>query len=445
MGEGSDPMIGGDASAPQTAPEPAPKVQAATVPANVVPATPRSIEEALARLPFHEQIIGHLKETERDLWDWFASPAFREKHDEEARLELLKTCYRFDRSEHADLYAMVGEIADALGLRVPVTLYQAQNEDRLNACLVFTPGEAHVVLSGPMRTRLDAAELRTVIAHELTHYLLWTRGDGDLLVAAQMLGAMASQANAKPSHLETCRLFQLYLEVHADRGTLAVDANPLPAIAGLLKVQTGLEDVSASAYLAQADEIFARGNINTAELTHPEAFIRARSLQLWSVAGAEANDEIARMLEGVAELARLTLLDQRRLSNLTAKLLGLYLQPASLQSDGRMAHARLFFPDLVVTGTSNPAALEEIKGAVETASQSVKDYFAYVLLDLAAADRQDESALHLAYRLAIDLGLEDAFARISGDELKLSKRARTKLKKDASDTASTPSASPAAS
>lgn len=400
---------------PEAAPEEAPPV--------------RSLEDALLTLPFHQEIIDHLKASERDLWNWFASPAFRERHDEDARLELLKTCYRYDRAEHGDLYAVATEVCDLLGISAPVTFYQSQNAQVLNAFLAYTPGEAHVVFEGPLRARLTPAELRTVIAHELTHYLLWAREGGDLLVAEQMLAAMASQSSATSSHLETWRVFRLYLEVHADRGTLAVGRDPLPAISGLLKVQTDLEDVSAASYLRQAEEIFSRQTIATDQLTHPEAFIRARALQLWADRGASANLEVARMIEGQLDLGHLTLLGQRRLTALTRRLVGAYLKPQDLQSDGRLAHARLFFPDLELGGATTD--LDDVRAEAEGAAASVHDYFSYVLLDLATADRQDESALPRAYRMASSLGLEEAFARISGDELKLTKRARTKLKKDA--------------
>jgi hypothetical protein len=416
--------------------------------ARPVDAPARPLEDALLTLPYHQAVIDHLKASERDLWSWFASPAFRERHDEDARLELLKTCYRFDRTEHADLYAVVAEVCGLLGIAAPVTVYQSQNATVLNAFLVFTPEEAHVVFEGPLRARLTAAELRTVIAHELTHYLLWSREGGDLLVAEQMLAAMANQSSATPSHVETWRILRLYLEVHADRGTLAVGRDPLPAISGLLKVQTGLEDVSATAYLRQADEIFSKETVNTAELTHPEAFIRARALSLWAERGQGANAEVARMIEGPLDLGTLTLLGQKRLAILTRKVLGAYLQPQDLRTDGRLAHARLFFPDLALDDAKTE--VDDVSAEAEAAAPSVRDYFSYVLLDLATADRQDESALPRAYRMASSLGLEEAFARISGDELKLSKRARAKLKKDAANpdtgepaSAATPSSEPA--
>jgi hypothetical protein len=63
----------------------------------------------------------------------------------------------------------------------------------------------------------------------------------------------------------------------------------------LVKVQTGVQDVSPDSYLRQADEIFARGPAKTEGLTHPEAFIRARAVKLWAENDPEANTQIARM------------------------------------------------------------------------------------------------------------------------------------------------------
>ena len=81
--------------------------------------------------------------------------------------------------------------------------------------------------------------------------------------------------------MQTARRYQLYTEIFADRGALCVTGLLDPVIAGLVKIQTGLAQVSAPAYLKQAEEIFAGGNVATVEHSHPEAFIRARALSLW--------------------------------------------------------------------------------------------------------------------------------------------------------------------
>jgi hypothetical protein len=277
------------------------------------------------------------------------------------------------------------------------------------------------------------AELRAIVAHELTHYLLWERREGELLVADQMLSAMASHPRAEPSHLESARLFRLYLEVHCDRAALAICADPLVAISSLIKVQTGLVDAQAESYLRQSDEIFGQAEIKTEGLTHPETFIRARALKLWADRGADANAEIARMIEGALELGRLSLVGQHRLASLTRRLLVRYLEPTWLRTEPILAHARLFFPDLDPGAPEAPVGPEarSLKVELAAATESVRKYVGYVLLDLATVDGSLEQApLAAALRLSEDLEIADDFLTLAGEELELAKRALTRLKKD---------------
>ena len=392
--------------------------------------TARTLEDALLPLPFHLKTVEHLKETEREHWAWFSSTSFLDKYGEDVRLELLKSCYRFERAEHQALYDVVAEVSASLGIKAPVTVYQSQGAQTLNAYLAYVPGEAHVVLEGPLQGILTSEELRSTLAHELTHYLLWEREGGELLVADQMLSAMANHPRAVSSHIETARLFRLYTEVHADRGTLAVRPDPLPAISALIKVQTGLAEVSAESYLRQSDEIFSKEDVKAEELTHPEAFIRARALSLWAAQGQAADPEIARMIEGSLDASRLTLLGQNALSDTTRRVLACFLRPKWLQTQARLAHARLFFPDLDPEAEGDdPARLRDDLGRVR---ESVHEYLSYVLLDLSTVDRQgDDAALAAGLKMADALGFAETFLKIAGDELDLSKRARARLKKEA--------------
>jgi hypothetical protein len=375
-------------------------------------------------------MVGYLKTQETELWRWFSSTAFLDEYAATTRLELLKSCYRFDANDHAELYALVAGVRERLGLQVPVTLYQSQNATTMNAALCYVPNEAHLVFEGPVRQTLSSEELRAIVAHELTHYLLWERQGGELLVADQMLAAMASHARAEPSHFESARLFRLYLEVHCDRAALAVSPDPLVAISSLIKVQTGLVDAQAESYLKQSEEIFGQEDVKTEGVTHPETYIRARALKLWSELGAAADAEIARMIEGRLELGRLSLPAQQRLAAATRRLLERFLEPAWLRTEPIVAHARLFFPDLA-PGAREDAAGEPLAELVSGAGESVKKYLGYALLDLATVDRSLEDApLAAALRLCEDLGIGDGFLALAGEELELGKRALTRLRKE---------------
>lgn len=391
---------------------------------------PAHLASIVETLPYHRAIVEYLETHEAELWKWFSSTSFRDEYAATTRLELLKSCYRFDPADHAELHAVVDEVRQRLGIAAPVTLYQSQSASGMNASLCYVPREAHLVLEGPIRATLSTEELRSIVAHELAHFLLWERQEGALLVADQMLSAMATHPRAEPSQIESARLFRLYLEVHCDRAALAVSPDPLVAISALIKVQTGLVDAQAEGYLRQSDEIFGQAEVKTEGLTHPESFIRARALKLFADSGDGAAPEIARMIEGPLDLGRLSLLGQQRLAELTRRVLLRFLEPTWLRTEPLVAHAGLFFPGLHLEepGDQETGSLaEELAGVAE----SVRNYLCYVLLDLATVDpRLEQAPLAAAVNLAEALGIADAFLAKAGEELELGKRVLSRLKRE---------------
>ena len=398
---------------------------AVTLRALVIPA---ALAEVLAPFPYHRRIVDYLRAAEPEHWDWFSSTRYLDEHSKQVRLELLKSCYRFERAEHSDLYAVVDGLARTFDLQAPVTVYQSQTATALNAFLSYVPGEAHVVLEGPLRATLTGDELAATLAHELTHFLIWECDGAERLVADQMLSAMAASDRAEMSHIESARLYRLYLEIHADRGALFAMKDPLLAIGSLIKVQTGLADADAESYLRQSEEIFGQAEVKAEALTHPESFIRARALKLWSEQGAGAEGEVARMVEGPLDLGRLSLLGQQRLTGLTRRLLVRYLQPAWLRTESLLAHSRLFFPDLDPAGEDDARPLAD---EIRDVSESVRRYLAYVLLDMATVDRAlDEGPAAAGLRLAEELGFDRLFLEMAVEEIPLNKRAAARLKKE---------------
>jgi hypothetical protein len=371
--------------------------------------------------PYQRELIEFLRTEQAELWQWFSSHRVRAEHSESARLDLLKTTYRIDRDTQPRLYELADAAARGLALDVPLILYQAQQPLGLNASIASIPGEAHVVLHGPLTETLDEAELHALFAHELTHFLLAHRGDGDFLVAEQLLAAMTNDVSAEPAHFASDRLCRLYTEILCDRGALASTGNLHAAVATLVKVSTGLRQVSAESYLRQADEIFSQGDAHTEGVTHPESFIRARALRLWHERGAEAEDDVRRMIEGPLALASLDLLGQRKVAQLTRRLIDAMLSPAWIQTEGLLAHAGLYFDEY-----ARPAAGADDAGLADdlaTTDEALRDYYCYVLLDFVTADRDlEEAPLAAAFELAGRLDLSERFEPIARKELSLTKK-----------------------
>lgn len=394
---------------------------------SATPPPASSLDSALELFPYQRELISYFKESERDLWRWFASAGYLVQYADSVRLELLKSTYRFDPAGHARLYELAHAAAEALGIGVPITIYQATSSSELNAALAFVPGEVHIVFQGGVTKLLSEEELKAVLAHELTHYLLWDRFDRELLVAQQLLAAIAAHRDASSCHVESARLFALYVEIHADRGSLVVMQDPMAAIRSLIKVQTGLPDIHAESYLRQADEIFSRERVATQQLTHPESFIRARALREWAQRGRDAFPEIAHMIEGRPVIDCLDLVAQARLANTTRQFLAAFLAPCWFRTDGVMAHARKFFPDFEAGGSFD-AALES---AIAAHDPSVRKYFAYVLLDFAVADPQLEDVpIAAIIDAALRCGFGELMLELIAKELALPKKRLTKIEKE---------------
>ncbi len=381
-------------------------------------------------LPYQKELVRYLQTEEAGLWKWYSSMRQREEHAAAVRLDLLKSSYRLERTSQPKLYGMADEILGAFGLGAPVTIYQAQTGAGLNAALAYLPGEAHVVLTGSLWTVLADAEVCAVLAHELAHFLLYEEWEGDFFVAQELLHGLSHEQGVAPSHLESARLYRLYGEVFADRGSYLVTGDAAVAMAALIKLQTGLSEVSVESYLRQAEEIFAKSKVQARHGTHPELYIRVRALQLYADQREDALPEIEPMIEGPLALDRLDLLGQKKVANYTRCLLDCLLAPAWMRSETVMAHARLFFANYAPPTTA--VNDKELLDKIGSAEQSLRDYFCYVLLDFVTVDReQEDAALAAAIVLSRRLGLGPRFLEIAAKELGLNKKQLAKVEREA--------------
>jgi len=397
------------------------------------------MEDILEPLPYHNELRDYLKSHERELWNWFSSAQAKADYTENLRLELRKSTYRLDPDGHADLYHVLDHARAQLGLDIQVTLYQAQNSPQPNASLFYVPGQGHIVFSGPVLALLNPDELKSVIGHELAHYHLWQREGGEYHITDRLISAVANDPRASSSHEQTARRYQLYTEIFADRGSLRVTGDTNPVVAGLVKIETGLSQVSATGYLKQAEEIFANGNVATDGVSHPEAFIRARALNLWQTQRHDANTHVTAMIEGAARLEELDLLGQNRLTAATRRLLEHLLKPKWFQTPAALGHAKLFFDDFQpCDGIVDPEALSALK----TTDGKLREYLCYVLLDFAKVDPDlDETPLAAALELSRQLEFDSQFEKLAARELKMKARDVRRIKDQAAELLSKAAAS----
>jgi hypothetical protein len=384
--------------------------------------------QRLVPLAYHHALRDYLKAHEAELWSWFASAQSQADYTEHLRLELLKSAYRLDAGSHGDLFRAAEEVKERLQLDLPLTLYQLQNSTQLNAALYYIPSEAHIAFSGPVLSLLAAQELKSLLGHELAHYHLWQIDGGEFHIADRLINAVANDPRAATSHHQSARWFQLYTEIFADRGSFQVTNDLEAVVSGLVKMQTGITHVSAASYLKQADEIFARSKVKTSELSHPEAFIRARALSLWAKSDEDVATQIGSMIEGAAALDELDLIGQVRLGDLTRSVLESFLQPKWFQTEAVLAHAKLFFPDFRPAKSKAAHPIEELK----LADNKLREYLCYVLLDFVAVDPElDEMPAAAALEFTKGLEMETILEKLLTKELHVKARDLKRLREEA--------------
>lgn len=383
----------------------------------------------LSPLPYHRAIVEHLRQTDPHVWNWFAQTAGDPKTAEEVRFELLKATYRIERDSQPMLYEAAAEVMRKLEIDAPVTIYQSQHPEGFNAALAHVPGEIHIILHGPIAEKLTPTELLALFGHEIAHFLLWHRDQQELRVATEMLRALVNDARAHPAHFASWRLLGLYSEIFCDRASYLVTGDVQAVVSMLVKVQTGVQEVNPVSYLGQADEIFARGSASTAGTTHPEAFIRARSVRLWAENLDDVDQQVAQMIEGQPGIDEIDLLEGIKVTSATRRLIDALLCHKWFQTDVVLGHARLYFEDYVPP----PAELKDDQLAqhVRIEPASLRDYFCFVLLDFVSADRElDEAPLAAALILAEQLQIKPRFIELARQELRLRKNQLEKIDQD---------------
>lgn len=377
------------------------------------------LDRPLVPFQFHFALASALEKTEPGLWRWFASDDYGKKYAESVKLELLRSTYRLPRESHEKIYAIASEAALALGVAQPLTIYQSYGEATLNAGLVFSASDAHVVMQGPVIETLDDAELRALFGHELAHHRLWTEEGGRFHTTDVMIEHVVRQRGSSPSHVQSALRLRRWTELYADRGSLVACQDLDAAVSCLVKMSSGLRQVDPKAYLAQANEVLTKPAASEG-ITHPEAFIRA-----WALANWHQGDDDARLksiVQGPVALETLDLIQQSTLTETTKHLIRAMLAPEFMRTETTLTHARRFFLE------TNFDAPEPADDWLPREGDNLNEYFAYILLDFALADPDlEDTALAHAAAVGRRLGLEAVMPRVARKELRLSAAAWSAL------------------
>jgi hypothetical protein len=407
--------------------------------------SPGTAAAPLRLLPWQREMCDFLRRHEPRAWAHFASPAARDRRADDARLELLQTAYPIDRASWPEWYAAAEQAAAALGLALPVALYQAQAGRGLAAVPAAMADESHVVLHGQPATRLPEGEFRALLAHALSHVLLW-RVEDDLLPAEQVLQSLTGQPEAPPAYGISARRFALMTKVVCDRGALGVvgDAPPVIGLLARLEAERASHAAGAPAsgdnpasFLLRAEEMYATAGASAAAVAdrnaadRAENYLRAWALQLWASQGCAADDAIQAAIAGTPKLQELDAVGRQRAQEATRRLLSVLLARPELQTAAMLDHARLYFADFRPPERSYEDV--SLAGELQGVDAGLRDYYCFVLVDFVSADRAAQSeALRAALHLATRLGLVERFAELVQEELGVRKKQLEKLEAEAS-------------
>lgn len=377
---------------------------------------------SLVPLAYHESVVAHLRSEERHAWEWSSYGALAQEVGD-IRDTMLRDTYRLEPSGHPLVFDACRTAMKRLGIEAPVTLYQA-HDGTMNASLVYVPGEIHLVFFGPILEKLDQAEMLALMGHELSHYLLWSMGEGEHYRASRVFDHALSYPDAKPSHRETARLLSLHTELFADRGAAIAAGAPEPAVAVLVKAMTGLTSVDPAAYLRQAQEVEAAG-ARSQGFSHPEAYLRARAVQLWWTGDPDLPQWLDKHLRGPLSIEALDLPGQSRLTQMTRAFLARFMMEVEESSDEIVTQLRAFFPDF---GRQEEVPLDLTEIGAERIDDATRDYFIALMFDLAMADADAvDTTMLAAAKIAAEIGATERLVAALRRDLKWTKARSDKL------------------
>ncbi len=379
--------------------------------------------EQLLPLPYHRAMAAHFQAHHPAVWDSFHAAQKSGSRRADVELFLLKSSYRLSEQDHPELHASLAKAREVLGVEQPVALYQSHKGHADNATMSYTEELGHLRFEGEILSHLTPEEAEALIGHEVGHYKLWSVADGEFLTSGRILDAMAAERDVHPSLTESQRLHHLYTEIYCDRAGSMVAGRFEPMVSVLVKLDTGDVRVSPEQYVAQAEEIFVKSAEETSQgRTHPEHFIRARAAARWFENPAPEGGVdrlVEEMIEGRKPLDALDVLGRARLTAWTRGTVEALSQRVKPPKESAWERHRERFLSLRAEKSADHGKTDVavVREGLAVQSGTVRDYFAYLLLDFAVIDPERREAMRRCRELAGELGLGHRFEELAAGHL----------------------------
>jgi len=380
-----------------------------------------SIYKPLTPFPFHQKLRDYFKKQTKT-WAWFSDIKTMTSQSETFKTDLLKNSYRIDQEIEPKIYEILEIAKNKLGVLIPITIYQSQHIENNNASIVILEKEAHLVMSGTLLKLLDESELLALLSHELSHISLFQTENGDFEITNRIINSISNDSSSELYYNETARIYQLYTELYCDLGAFKVCGDIQTVISTLVKINTGLDKISPESYLKQANEILSRIEAGSEGETHPEIYIRAKSLELYQESPVDYFSKIETIVNGKKDIYQLNLFSKEEVSNTTKELIDVILKPKWTQSEHNIILYKQYYQ--TYNRKSDAFITPEFKLNIENSKKSLKDYYSYVMLDFALCDNElKDPFLGHILDISEQIGLEENLKAILKKELSLSDKA----------------------
>jgi len=244
----------------------------------------------------------------------------RRRHDQGMREQLLKHGIRLTENLSPRIYRLFNEVCDNLEIESSAEVFCLPDQE-INAFAILDIREkgtsSLIGLTAGALERLDDSELRSIIGHELGHFLCGHNRMNALL----SFDENNPSVTVLPSFGESLFLrWRKKAEISADRAGLLACRDFYASARSLLKATFGLSEKNLNLHIddlvAQIDEIGGSAEmIEEAFASHPLLPIRLKALELFSRSerakrnGCESSGELLsdeELEQGVDELIQLT-------------------------------------------------------------------------------------------------------------------------------------------
>jgi Zn-dependent protease with chaperone function len=241
----------------------------------------RAALNGLRRIPVFDQVL-------RALFGFFG--------EKPLRLAFLSAAVRVSPTQFPRVHQQYVLACRALDVDPPPPLYVQQTPE-INA-FAYGMEQPFIVVNSALVARLDDAELRFVLGHELGHVMSGHTLYITMMRVLYQLASVGFPIVGIAARAVLVALMEWYrkAELSCDRAGILAVQDPQPGMCTMLKFAGGYGSPEANLpdFVAQADEYRATGDLadqvfkvlNTLALTHPAPVLRVAEMRNWFESGA---------------------------------------------------------------------------------------------------------------------------------------------------------------